>query len=411
MDKLVFSFNDVPVILIIFQSFLFAILLLVAKVGKRQANVFLALFLMALGLDALDALIYWSPSIKHVYFSGHIHIFYWLKFSVYLAAPTLYFYVKSLLYADFVFTRKQLVHFIPLACFPFVIAALYVSLGAKGRELGITQYGLLYDNPVYQVHLWIRNALYVGYGAACLMLLKRYKEELKQRYSNIEKIDMFWLTLLVGGFLMIWVWVFISYLITLFSSSMWLGNVIGISGNVFNAIFVNALVVYSMAHVTIGYAHTAAEPEEKAEQVEQKEAEAIDPGIMDKLNQLMLERELFLDPDLTLEQLADITGISTRKISTAINRTGKQNFFDYINHYRVKKASEILTSSNDKLSMLDVMADAGFNSKSTFYRAFKKITNMTPTEYQEQAALNSVPAAEPVANPNLKKPAAKPGTK
>jgi AraC-like DNA-binding protein len=383
VDKLVFSFNDVPVILIIFQSFLFAILLLVARIGKRQANIFLAFFLMALGLDALDAMIYWSPSIKHVYLSDHVHIFYCLKFSVYLAAPTLYFYVKSLLYADFVFSRKDLLHFIPLALFPVLIAALYLSLGEEGRELGITQFGLLYSNPIYQVHLWVRNILYVGYGVACLLLLVRYKEELKQRYSNIENIDMFWLTMLVGGFLMIWFWVFISYLITLFSSSMWLGNVIGISGNVFNAIFVNALVVYSMAHVTIGYTLNPAE--EKVEPGEHKEVDNIDPGIMEKLNQLMLERELFLDPDLTLEQLADITGISARKISSAINRTGKQNFFDYINNFRVKKAADILKNSNAKLSMLDVMADAGFNSKSTFYRAFKKITNMTPTEYQEQA--------------------------
>nr|WP_324258339.1 helix-turn-helix domain-containing protein [Cellvibrio fontiphilus] len=383
MDKLVLSFNDVPVILIIFQSFLFAILLLVARIGKRQANIFLAFFLMALGLDALDAMIYWSPSIKHVYLSGHVHIFYCLKFSVYLAAPTLYFYVKSLLYADYVFSRKDLLHFIPLALFPVLIAALYLSLGDEGRELGITQFGLLYSNPIYQVHLWVRNILYVGYGVACLLLLVRYKEELKQRYSNIENIDMFWLTMLVGGFLMIWFWVFISYLITLFSSSMWLGNVIGISGNVFNAIFVNALVVYSMAHVTIGY--TLAPAEEKVEPGEHKEVDNIDPGIMEKLNHLMLERELFLDPDLTLEQLAEITGISARKISSAINRTGKQNFFDYINNFRVKKAADILTNSNAKLSMLDVMADAGFNSKSTFYRAFKKITNMTPTEYQEQA--------------------------
>jgi AraC-like DNA-binding protein len=136
------------------------------------------------------------------------------------------------------------------------------------------------------------------------------------------------------------------------------------------------------------------------DKTEVKEPESIDPGIMDKLNHIMLERELFLDPDLTLEQLAEITGISARKISSAINRTGKQNFFDYINNFRVKKAVDILTrsfaqnvsKSSAKLSMLDVMADAGFNSKSTFYRAFKKMTNMTPTEYQDQAARAAKPA-------------------
>jgi AraC-like DNA-binding protein len=73
-----------------------------------------------------------------------------------------------------------------------------------------------------------------------------------------------------------------------------------------------------------------------------------------------------------------------RKISAAINRDAGQNFFDYINSYRVQKAASILASRNNKTSMLDVMADAGFNSKSTFYRAFKKFMDMTPTDYVDQ---------------------------
>ncbi len=186
--------------------------------------------------------------------------------------------------------------------------------------------------------------------------------------------------MLISGFLMIWVWVFIAYLLTLINSSQWLGNLIGISGNVFNFIFVNALVLYSMAHATIGY-ERALVIETK---VETREPEKHDPAILAKLNKLMQEKELFLDPEFTLEQLAEISDISVRKISAAINRDAGQNFFDYINSFRVQKAAAILTSQKGKLSMLDVMADAGFNSKSTFYRAFKKSMNMAPADFAAQ---------------------------
>ncbi|WP_049630610.1 AraC family transcriptional regulator [Cellvibrio sp. pealriver] len=381
MDKLVLSFNDVPLILVIFQSLLFSVLLLTVNLGKRQANFFLAIFLLAIGLDAFDTLIYWSPSIKVAYLDGAVHIFYWLKFSVYLAAPMLFFYVKSMIDPDFKPRWRDAVHLLPLLAFPLFIVALYTGLTAEERVLGITQFGLLFNEPAFQLHLWARHLLYVGYGIACFYLLFQYKNRLKQHYSNIENIDLFWLQMLIGGFLMIWVWVFIAYLLTLINSSQWLGNLIGISGNVFSFVFVNALVLYSMAHANIGYRQVLPEVEEKSDT---PEPEKYDPLIMTRLNQLMKDKELYLDPEFTLEQLAEISEIPVRKISAAINRDAGQNFFDYINLYRVQKAASILANRNNKMSMLDVMADAGFNSKSTFYRAFKKFMNMTPTDYVDQ---------------------------
>ncbi|MDO8343644.1 MAG: helix-turn-helix domain-containing protein [Cellvibrio sp.] len=381
MDKLVLSFNDIPLILVIFQSLLFSILLLTVNLGKRQANFFLAMFLLAIGLDAFDSLIYWSPSIKVAYLDGAVHIFYWLKFSVYLAAPMLFLYVKSMIDPDFKPRWRDAVHLVPLMVFPLFIIGLYISMTAEERVLGITQFGLLFNEPVFQLHLWVRHLLYVGYGIGCFYLLFQYKNHLKQHFSNIENLDLFWLQMLIGGFLTIWVWVFISYLLTLINSSQWLGNLIGVSGNVFSFVFVNALVLYSMAHATIGYRRVLLEEEEKSDA---PEPEKYDPLIMIKLNQLMKDKELYLDPEFTLEQLAESSEIPVRKISAAINRDAGQNFFDYINFHRVQKAASILASRNGKTSMLDVMADAGFNSKSTFYRAFKKFMNMTPTDYVDK---------------------------
>ncbi len=336
------------------------------------------MFLLALGLDAFDTLMYWSRSIKEQFLEGAVHIFYCLKFSVYIAAPMLFFYVKSMVDTHFRFGLRDSIHFLPLAIFPFFILLLYSSFTPEERALAIIHYGLLFDNPVFQLHLWVRHLLYVGYGIGCLYLLSQYKNHLKQHFSNIEKIDLFWLRLLIGGFLMIWVWVFIAYVLTLMNTSQWIGDMIGISGNFFNFVFVNALVLYSMAYATIGYRRIIID--------KPREQEKSDPATLGKINYLMEEKELYLDPEFTLEQLAAISDIPVRKISVAINRYAEQNFFDYINAFRVKKAAEILADlkvTKTPISMLDVMTDAGFNSKSTFNRAFKKTMQMTPTEYLE----------------------------
>jgi AraC-like DNA-binding protein len=160
----------------------------------------------------------------------------------------------------------------------------------------------------------------------------------------------------------------------------------GIIGNFFSFIFVNTIVFYSLANSGIV---RNLPRETQTILVESKEPEVLDQNAIDKLNNAMQEKKLFLDPELTIEQLAEITGIPTRKISNTINRHFNQNFFDYINFYRVEEAKAILTKLGKDAAMLEVMADAGFNSKSTFYRAFKKHLDMTPTEFCDYIQANT----------------------
>lgn len=379
MDKLVLSFNDVPLILVIFQCLLFSILLLTVNIGKRIANFFLAGFLLSLGFDALDTLLYWSPSIKQVYFPEAVDIFYYLKFGVYVSAPMLFLYVKAVIHKDFFLSKKDLLHFIPLSLFMVFLCLLFTELTPEERKISVTQYGFLFNTTAFQFHLWVKNILYVGYGGLCFYLLHQYTEELKQQFSNIDTIDMFWLRMLIGGFLLIWLWVFIPYLFTLFNASQWTSNIIGIVGNIFNFIFVNALVLYSVANSKFGRRSLGNNPND-----ETKHIEKMDFLVIDQINAVMNNEQLFLNPELTLDQLAEKSGISPRKISSAINRSYNQNFFDYTNSFRVKRAAQLMSSDNSNLSTLDLVKNSGFNSKSTFYRAFRKALNMTPSEYIEK---------------------------
>jgi len=359
------------------------VLLLIVNSGKQASNLFLSLFLIGFSLDALNTLLYWSPTIKVHFLNGAINIFFLLRFSVYLIAPMLYLYVKSIIYADYTFTKKDALHLIPLALFPFYLMVLYSSYTDEQLLLSTKDYALLFNNPVFQVHLWAKDIMYVSYSVFSYVLLYKYKERLKENYSNIDSIDYTWLKILVGGFLGIWAWDFMGYVLNLLRAPAWLGDKLGITGNFLLFIFINTLVVYNLAKSGIVKKVASASMVPPSEN---KEQDASDQIAIEKLSKAMLEQKLFLDPELTIEQLAEHTNLSTRKISNTINRNFNQNFYDYINYYRIEQAKDILTKAGPNASMLEVMTDAGFNSKSTFYRAFKKQLNLTPTQFCQSIA-------------------------
>lgn len=93
----------------------------------------------------------------------------------------------------------------------------------------------------------------------------------------------------------------------------------------------------------------------------------------------------FLDPTFSLERLSSEMGISTSKLSQLINQESGYNFSDYINLLRVEKAKKYLLKSDfSTYTIVAIGLECGFNSKSTFYSAFKKFTNVTPSEFKEK---------------------------
>ena len=102
----------------------------------------------------------------------------------------------------------------------------------------------------------------------------------------------------------------------------------------------------------------------------------------------MLENEPFLDPSLTIYDLSKQIGMSTKDLSLLINHELNQHFFDFVNGFRIRKAMEILQDPSKKdLTVLEILYDVGFNSKSSFNTAFKKYTQLTPTQYRKKHLL------------------------
>ncbi|KAF2517447.1 AraC family transcriptional regulator [Flavobacterium zhairuonense] len=104
----------------------------------------------------------------------------------------------------------------------------------------------------------------------------------------------------------------------------------------------------------------------------------------EKLENAMFEKSLYKNPNLTLQDLSQEINITSHQLSQFLNNNLGKNFTSYVNEFRINEACRIITSS-DKLTLESVGYDVGFNSKSTFFTAFKKHTGTTPLNYQIQA--------------------------
>ncbi len=109
---------------------------------------------------------------------------------------------------------------------------------------------------------------------------------------------------------------------------------------------------------------------------------------IDHLQKFMVEHEPYLDPDLHVEKLALLLHMPVKELSTLINQYMRQNFFNFVNGYRIEKAKLLLSEQqNSKRTVLQILYDVGFNSKSSFNTAFKKHTGQTPTSFRKTCVL------------------------
>lgn len=104
-----------------------------------------------------------------------------------------------------------------------------------------------------------------------------------------------------------------------------------------------------------------------------------------KIDDYIISQQRFLDARVSMEVLCEELEMSTSHFSKVINTISGNNFSDYINSYRVDQAKQLLSDKEfENYTIVAIGLECGFNSKSTFYSAFKKFTSQTPTEFRAQ---------------------------
>lgn len=111
--------------------------------------------------------------------------------------------------------------------------------------------------------------------------------------------------------------------------------------------------------------------------------------LFSRLTELLEGRRLYLDPNLSLRQVADMLATNTKYLSQVVNNRAGMNFQQFINQYRVEEAkTKIINDSFQNLTLFGIALQCGFKNKSTFYKVFKETTGKTPKEFiQQQTSL------------------------
>ena len=111
-----------------------------------------------------------------------------------------------------------------------------------------------------------------------------------------------------------------------------------------------------------------------------------DRRIMSLLEQEMTNKQIYRDANLSVESLARKLGLHRNALSKANNRVTGDNYKQYINSYRIKEAVRIILQSGDEIRYIDELYEqVGFTNRSSFYRAFKQFTGLSPAEFRKNA--------------------------
>lgn len=227
------------------------------------------------------------------------------------------------------------------------------------------------------------------YLAKVVKRLLRYQSQLKQLFSSNEHRELVWVLWLVFIISVNWLATLIYFLPTLASNSPLFGDEI-ITACYFVLIW--TLATWGLrqkpgfhGRYLTDKNHELTQIIEKVDSNSQKKkyqrsalGEQQSKSIATKLARAMSE-QLYLQADLSLPSLAQHIKVPANYLSQTLNERLNESFFDYINRFRIEHAKHLLTQGNN--TILTVAMDSGFNAKSSFYKAFKKNTGQTPSQF------------------------------
>ena len=378
MNTLIFNVNDLALLLLIAQSGLLTLILLLVRDKAGTGNGWLAGLLMAFALQALDTIMYWSIPLKTVMADwAGVWPFWLLKWVPFVQGPLLYAYVRTRMVGDVFSWRRDYKHLIPLLLYPLLLIVIFWQLRDGHLEQGVYNYGAWFASEAFILMLWAYKVSALGYGARCIWYLRRHAKHLEQAYSNPALAQPTWLYMVVGGFAGLWCWHFMGGIAELLAWQQ-VSHVIGVIVNYLSFAFITSLVFYSLLKSQV-VAPRLPEPDANTQvQAPSQSDQAAAAG----LEVLLQEQSLYLNPELTVEDLARAARLPDRQVSHLINNCLGKNFFEFINEARVEAAKRLLTEGS--WSIQRVLEESGFNSKATFNRIFKRYVELTPSDYRRQ---------------------------
>ena len=335
-DQLLFFFSALGA----FNGLLLSIYFAVHAKKKIFTNYFLSLLLFVLSIRIIKSVFF--------YFNPHLaNIFIQIGLSAcVLIGPSLYLYLKT--YAE---NKKPnwAKHIFP-----------YLAV--------ITILGFLYP---YVEHLflwrrWIIKGIHIQWFIYIFMsakylqpIINKFKEK-----KSLHKIDI-WVLNIYLGVTLIWL---------AYTTSAYTSYITGALSFTFTLYVTVLLLIFKNNNEN---SFSQEKEKYKNKEIDQKTLDIIGQKLS-----IITEKELYLNPNFTLDEAAKELQITKHVLSQYVNEILGKSFSNLIKEYRVEKAKKLLESETN-YTIESLGYDSGFSSKSTFFTAFKKTTGLTPAEYQK----------------------------
>lgn len=305
----------------------------------------------------------------------------------FIYGPLFYFYTLALTKRVDTFKPKYLFHLIPALLYFLSFSPFYFLLDQEKFYVikGLSSF----NSPAFAILNFLVPYSGLIYTALALRIIRQFNEGLKNNFSNIDKIKITWLQYLT--ILSIGVWLVSAFNPLL---AILLDNIISQEKITYIvvSIFIFAIGYEALRKPEV-FGNVIAESEKdfplrikgKYERSSLTEEEI--NRIKNLLIQLMDHKKLYLNPKLTLSHISEELGVSNHNLSEVLTKAFDKNFYDFVNIYRVKEFKERIKNPEfNSYSLLALALDSGFSSKSSFNSNFKKITNMTPSEFRKMNA-------------------------
>ena len=396
-----FGFYSSLLLISFSQGIIYSILLLIkAFQNNNRSNYWLSLFIFLCSLYIAPWMLGFAgwydnqPYRDILFYTPFQHLF--------LIGPIIFFYTQSLLNPNFKLSLKNSIHFLPGIVYIFYILYMWI-----------------YDKFIFQDYFFYKNGMdkdfdnwYQKAGLVSMLIYfivtiryyNLYKKLMFQVVSYADTLLFKWIKTYLYSFLIMLLLPIVFDSITLikpelasyqgswwfylfFSIIMYYIAITGYSNPVITKIPFK-ISVFDKQPLVLLIENKNQYTEEVIDVTHEAFEEKLMPELENwkqKIETLVVEYKLYQNPELTLNDLAQKLETHAATISKTINQGFHLNFNDFINQYRieaVKKAFDI--GEYKKSTLLGIAFDAGFNSKATFNRAFKKSTGFSPKEYIEK---------------------------
>lgn len=361
----------------------FAFILCVTQLHRMAAYGMLAfLFLVLMLSDLFDV-----ASVMHVNSPTALGPLLTVSLgSAFLVPPALLVYVRALVGLPLIQGRIEVLAHIGLPVIAILIRISFSALDpfeSNGAFIGSDRsaFGALIAGTAAVLPFAFYTQCLV-YAALSVQAQIRHRERLKDLFASTEPYEVRWITgmaLLFGSFAVL--------------NLLSLGNA-ALGGEMRLPSIVDAilelLIIMTLGawglRQSAGLAAVHASHERMAHVKYEKSA--LDPEraqrIAGKLRSAMARDQLYRDANLSLASLSKHVGVTTNYVSQTLNAFLGVSFFDFVNEWRVQAAKPMIVEGSQPITF--IAYEVGFNSRSSFYAAFKKNVGMTPSQYVKDTA-------------------------